>query len=331
MVKQENKTIKLFTSTEEEIIEKIVKQNHAFRKLNAVINFESLILPYRKLYSNTGAEGIDVIKGFKTLLIQFWEDYSDREMEKVLEENVAVKWFCGFSLLEETPDHSYFGKLRKRLGTENIADIFNGINEILRSKGLFGDVFKFIDASAIVTKTALWEERDQAIKDGEARLNNANVKDYAVDPDARWGAKSKNNIWYGYKRHHSVDMRHGLIDKIAVPPANVPDPRALKEICPKNAMVFTDKIYDQKSSYRILKANQCHSGIIMKKNNKVKNRDLDKWKTITRMPFEGNFSKLRKRAKFRSQVKVLFQCFSEAICHNLKKAILILPAPIPSS
>ena len=331
MVKQENKTIKLFTSTEEEIIEKIVKQDHAFRKLNAVINFESLILPYRKLYSNTGAEGIDVIKGFKTLLIQFWEDYSDREMEKVLEENVAVKWFCGFSLLEETPDHSYFGKLRKRLGTENIADIFNGINEILRSKGLFGDVFKFIDASAIVTKTALWEERDQAIKDGEARLNNANVKDYAVDPDARWGAKSKNNIWYGYKRHHSVDMRHGLIDKIAVTPANVPDPRALKEICPKNAMVFTDKIYDQKSSYRILKANQCHSGIIMKKNNKVKNRDLDKWKTITRMPFEGNFSKLRKRAKFRSQVKVLFQCFSEAICHNLKKAILILPAPIPSS
>lgn len=331
MVKQENKTIKLFTSTEEEIIEKIVKQDHAFRKLNAVINFESLILPYRKLYSNTGAEGIDVIKGFKTLLIQFWEDYSDREMEKVLEENVAVKWFCGFSLLEETPDHSYFGKLRKRLGTENIADIFNGVNEILRSKGLFGDVFKFIDASAIVTKTALWEERDQAIKDGEARLNNANVKDYAVDPDARWGAKSKNNIWYGYKRHHSVDMRHGLIDKIAVTPANVPDPRALKEICPKNAMVFTDKIYDQKSSYRILKANQCHSGIIMKKNNKVKNRDLDKWKTITRMPFEGNFSKLRKRAKFRSQVKVLFQCFSEAIYHNLKKAILILPAPIPSS
>ena len=96
-------------------------------------------------------------------------------------------------------------------------------------------------------------------------------------------------------------------------------------------MVFTDKIYDQKSSYQTLKANQCHSGIIMKKNNKIKNRDLDKWKTITRMPFEANFSKLRKRAKFRSQVKVLFQCFSEAICHNLKKAIVILPAPIPSS
>lgn len=166
MMKIENKGIKLFTSKEEEIIEKIVKEDHAFRKLNKIIDFDKLIFPYRKLYSDTGAEGINIVKRFKALLIQFWEDYSDREMEKVLEENVAVKWFCGFALLEKTPDHSYFGKLRKRLGTENIADIFNAVNQELRNKGMFGDVFKFIDASAIVTKTALWEERDKALKDG---------------------------------------------------------------------------------------------------------------------------------------------------------------------
>lgn len=326
MVNQENKTLKLFTSTEEEIIEKMVKEDHAFRKLGKIIDFEKLISPYRKLYSDTGAEGLDVVKGFKALLIQFWEDYSDREMEKVLEENVAVRWFCGFALLEKTPDHSYFGKLRKRLGTKNLADIFNKVNEELRSKGLFGDVFKFIDASSIVTKTALWEERDKAIANGEEKLNNRNVKDYAADKDARWGAKSKNNIWFGYKRHHNVDMRHGLIDKVAVTPANVPDPKALKNIIVKNTMNFMDKIYDQKKAYEILKANGCHSGIIMKNNNKLKNRDLDSWKSKTRMPFEGNFSKLRKRAKFRSQVKVLFQCFSEAIVHNLKKAVAILPA-----
>lgn len=199
MMKIETAGVKLFTSTEEEIIEKIVKEDHAFRKLSKAIDFKKIVYPYRKLYSNTGAKGINIVKGFKTLLIQFWEDYSDREMEKVLEENVAVKWFCGFSLLEKTPDHSYFGKLRKRIGTENIADIFNTVNQELRNKGLFGDVFKFIDASAIVTKTALWEERDRAIKDGEEKLNNANVKNYAADKDARWGAKSKTNIWFGFK------------------------------------------------------------------------------------------------------------------------------------
>jgi transposase len=168
----QNKTIKLVTTTEEEIMEKLIKDDHPFRKLNELIDFDELIYPYRALYSELGTTGIDVMKGFKALLVQFWEDYSDREMEKALQENVAIKWFCGFELLEATPDHSYFGKLRARLGTSNLADIFNGINDKLRDKGLFGDVFKFIDASTLITKTALWEERDRAIKNGAEKLNN---------------------------------------------------------------------------------------------------------------------------------------------------------------
>lgn len=328
MVKIEPKTIKMFTTTEEELIEKIVNKNHAFRKLSSVVDFETLISPYRELYSSIGAEGVDVIKGFKALLVQFWESYSDREMEKVLEENVAVKWFCGFGLTDKTPDHSYFGKLRKRLGTQNIADIFNSVNTILRSKGLFGDVFKFIDASSIVTKTALWEERDKAIANGEEKLNNSNVGKHAADKDARWGAKSKNSIWFGYKRHCSVDMRYGLIDKMAVTPANVPDQQMLKNICPTNAMVFMDKIYDTKKSNHILQINNCASGIIRKNNNKTKNKNLDSWRGKTRMPFESTFSKLNKRARYRGKAKVLFQCFAESIAYNLKKAVRILPNPI---
>ncbi len=257
MVKIQPKTIKMITTTEEEIFEKLVKSDNVFRKLNSLIDFEELVSPYRELYSDTGAQGIDIIKGFKSLLVQFWEDYSDREMEKAIEENMAIKWFCGFELLEETPDHSYFGKLRKRLGAKNIADIFNGVNELLRSKGLFGDVFKFIDASALITKTALWDERDKAIKAGEEKLNNQNVKNYTADKDARWGAKNKNNIWFGYKRHCNVDMRFGLIDKLCVTPANVLDFQVLKNICPKNCMVFSDKLYDVKGSYEILKMNNC--------------------------------------------------------------------------
>jgi len=320
-----DKTNKMFFGTEREVFDLLVKEDHVFRKLEEMIDFSELTDPLRKLYSEMGTTGIDIEKGFKSLLIQFWEDYSDREMENAVRENLAIRWFCGFGLAETTPDHTYFCKLRKRLGTKNIADAFNAVNETLRSKGLFGDVFRFIDASAIVSKTALWEERDRAIRNGEEKLNNANVKNYAADKDARWGAKSKTNIWYGFKRHHNVDMRHGLIDKLAVTPANVPDPKALKEIITKNTMTFMDKIYDQRNAYQTLKANNCHSGIIKKRNNKTKNKDLDSWKSKTRMPFEGNFSKLRKRAKFRSRVKVLMQCYFEAMAHNLKKAVSIPP------
>jgi IS5 family transposase len=325
MQQKQDQTSKMFFGTEQEVFDLVVRRDHAFRKLKNIIDFSEVVNPLRHLYSDIGDTGIDIEKGFKALLLQFWEDYSDREMENAVRENMAIRWFCGFGLSEATPDYSYFSKLRKRLGTKNIADTFNRVNEMLREKGLFGDVFKFIDASAIVSKTALWEERDKAIKNGEEKLNNQNVEKYAADKDARWGAKSKTNIWFGYKKHHNVDMRFGLIDKLAVTPANVLDWKALENIITKNAMPFMDKLYDCQKSYAVLKANYCHSGIIKKRNNKTKNKDLDRWKSGIRMPFEGNFSKLRKRAKFRGLAKVTAQCFMEAMAHNLKKAVTILP------
>lgn len=70
MMKIENAGVKLFTSAEEEIIEKIVKEDHAFRKLNKAIDFESIVFPYRKLYSDMGAEGIISRKLFPFSLIK---------------------------------------------------------------------------------------------------------------------------------------------------------------------------------------------------------------------------------------------------------------------
>lgn len=324
-----DKTEKMLLQTEAEIFTVIVPADHPFRKLNTLINFAELVAPISDCYSDLGTEGISIEKGFKALLIQFWEDYSDRQNEKALRENIAVRWFCGFGLTEETPDHSYFGKLRKRIGTARLAELFNTVNAILTSYGLFGNVFTFIDASTIITKTALWEERDQALKDGEAKLNNTNVSKYAADTDARWGAKSKNNLWFGYKLHESVDMRFGLVNKLAVTPANVLDFKTVKNICPSQGMVFTDKLYDCHEANFWIRAHNCSAATIRKNNNPNKNKDLDRWRSSIRMPFEGTFSKRRRRARYRGQMKVTFQYFFEAVVHNLKKALRHTPKLIP--
>lgn len=319
---------KISSEVEEQIFSSVIGSNHAYRKLNRLIDFEALAAPLKTLYSPLGQHGIPVVCGFKAMLLQFWEDYSDREMERAVCENLAIRWFCGFSLTDKTPDHSYFCKLRKRVGTKRLANIFNTINEQLRREGLFGNIFFFIDASAIVTKSALWEERDKAIKDGHDKLNNLIVKNYAADKDARWGAKSKKNIWFGYKRHSSVDMRYGLIAKTTITPANVPDFKVVNQICPGQGCLFMDKLYDTKGTDKAVKGNGCFPGTIRKNNNPNKNFDLDRWRSKIRMPFEGTFASLSKRAKYRGQTMVVFQNFAESICFNLKKAIQVLPARV---
>lgn len=320
-----DKNSKMLLLTEEEIFNKLVEKDDPYRRLNEYFDFTELALSLAKCYSELGAAGIAVEKGFRALLVQFWEDLSDRQMEKCLHNNVATRWFCGFSLMEDTPDHSYFGKLRKRIGPEKLAEIFQKVNEAMKKRNLFGEVFTFLDASSIVTKTALWEERDKAIARGEEQLNNANVANYAADKDARWGAKSKTNIWFGYKRHNAVDMRFGLISKVAVTPGNTPDFKAAKLVCPKQGMVFMDKGYDYEEADLAVKEQGATPAILRKINNKNKNRDLDSWRSKVRMPFESTFSKQSKRAKYHGRLKVTFQCLAEALVYNLKKAVKILP------
>lgn len=314
-----------FAAFEEELFASVIPPDHAYRKINKLINFQALVAPFAKLYSPFGQRGIPAEKGIRALMLQFWEDLSDREMEAAVRENFAIRWFCGFSLADKTPDHTYFCKLRKRVGTKRIADMFNFINGELQKQGLFGNIFYFLDASTIITKTALWEERDRAIKDGHDKLNNLVIKDYAADKQARWGAKSKKHIWFGYKRHTAVDMRYGLITKTTVTPANVLDYQVVAQICPPEGYLFMDKLYDTKKTEQTIRASGCSPGTIRKNNNPDKNYDLDRWRSQMRMPYEATFSKLPKRARYRGQTKVAFQNFGQAIAYNLKKAINNLP------
>lgn len=331
MQKLSEQTSQMLLCSQKEVFDILVPVGHPFRKLVEVVNLEQVVDPLRKLYSDLGTTGLDVEKGFRALLIQFWEDYSDRQMEQALRENVAVKFFCGFGLTEQTPVHTYFTKLRARLGARRLADAFNAVNTQLRDKGLYGDTFTFVDASSLITKTALWEERDRAIADGEEKLNNAVVGKYAADPDARWGAKGKNKIWFGYKRHASVDMRYGLIQKVCVTPANVLDYQVMNQICPVQGLVFMDKLYDTKQTDLVVRANGCTPATIRKNTNKLKNKNLDAFHSKLRMPFEGTFSKCSKRTRYRGRPKVLFQVLAESLVHNLKKAVKVLFLPQPTS
>ena len=171
------------------------------------------------------------------------EDLSDRELEKYLAENLAGKWFCWFKLTDKTPDHSIFSRARKKIWTKELSKIFEDLKNQLSNKGYMSEVFTFVDASHLVTKANLWEERDNWIKEWYEKMNNETLPKVANDKEAKIWSKWKNKFWYGYKKHASVDMQSWMINKIAITQANVTDAKWIKHVLPSSWAVYADKWY----------------------------------------------------------------------------------------
>jgi IS5 family transposase len=265
-------------------------KGHTLYKIQETVHLSALAYRLKDLEREIGRQGYGIDVGLKALFLQFFYDLSDRQLEERLRYDLGFKWFCGFTAFEKTPDHSYFGRFRERVGTKRIGKIFKAIVNKAKEKHLVRGVFHFVDATSIVTKHTTWAERDRAIKKGEEALNNGNVKKYSADPQARFGCKGKSKFWFGYKGHVGVDMGSGLIESAALTPANVSDQAGFKSICPRNGqMVFGDKSYCLKPAQIIMKARGAISAAILKHNMIGKNKDLDRWRSSVRAPFEGLF------------------------------------------
>ena len=237
-------------------LENLVPQAHPYRKFMKSIDFKPCLKTLSDLSNEgkVGANGFGIHQLFKALLLQFLEDNSDREHERFLQENNAAKWFCELSLNDKTPDHSTLCLARNRIGTKRISRIFNLIREQLKARGLMSEIFTFVDASHLISKANLWEERDKCHKQKIEKLNNETLPKVAHDKQARIGCKGTKKYWYGYKQHTSVDMQSGLINKVAVSPANETDAQGLGRVCPSQGAVYAGKGYCTAPASQTLKA-----------------------------------------------------------------------------
>lgn len=300
-------------------LDQLVPVDHPYRKLDELINFYQLSLPYHHLYSVKGRKAKGIEFGLRTLVLQFIEDLSDREMERYLTENLAGKWFCDLDLGEKGPDHSYFGDFRKVFGTKNLMQIFSQVRESLKGMGLVREVFTFVDASQLVSKLTTWDDRDKAIKAGLERFNNETAPKVAADKQARFGSKGKQKFWFGYKEHVSVDMQSGLINKVAATSAEKSDAEGLSHVCPKGGAVFGDKGYCIRPAQRTLKRKGCHDATIKKNNMLGKDFKKDGWLSAMRSPYERVFAHRNKRVRYRGVEKVQFQVGIRALVFNFKR------------
>ena len=71
---------------------------------------------------------------FRSSVIQYLNDFSDRQMEEATRYNLIIKWFIGIPVEDSSYDHSALGDFRDRLGEKRWKKLFFMILERKRSK-----------------------------------------------------------------------------------------------------------------------------------------------------------------------------------------------------
>lgn len=309
--------------TELVTLDSLVPLDHSYRKFKELWDFDFLNKDLNLLDSSKTYKGFGTYRLFMCLLLQFMEDLSDRELDQFMQGNVHGKWFCGFGLTEKTPNFRIFSKARKRIGTKKLSGIFNNLRNQLKSQGYMNEVFTFVDASHLISKASLWEERDEAIKQKYEKLNNEVLPKIAKDKQAKFGCKGGSKYWYGYKKHVSVDMQSGMINKVAITDASVIDSKGMKHITPDQGAIHGDKGYCDKNAKAAAAKKGLHLAAVKKNNMKGKNKDLDRFYTKIRSPYERVFSKTNHRVRYKGIAKNQFTAFMESIAFNLKRLVVL--------
>lgn len=305
-------------------VDQLVPTSHTYRKLKELLDFNSIAKSVKVPASKLGAHGFGKERLVICLILQFMEDLSDREFERFIAENNAGKWFCGFTLLEQTPDYTTICKFRNGIGTKQMGNLFNEVKCQMQAQNCCSEVFTFVDSTALISKLHLWKERDKAITAGYEKLNNEILPKVSIDPQAKIGAKSSHKFWYGFKKHVAVDTQSGMITKVAVTPANTTDADGARHVLPRDGAVLGDKGYV--GAIRDIVGRGLHPMIIKRNNMRDKNADLDRWISKLRSPYEGTFSKQNRRVRYRGIVKNQGAEFLYAIAYNFRRLLALSPA-----
>jgi IS5 family transposase len=120
-------------------------------------------------------------------------------------------------------------------------------------------------------------------------------------------------------------MQSGMINKVAITPANVTDAQEMKHVCPSQGAFYADKGYCLKPSKQAATCKGCHLAAIKKNNMQDKNADRDRWYSKIRAPYKRVFSGVSKRTRYKGIAKNQFTAFMEAICFNLKRILVLSP------
>ncbi|MNJ38584.1 Transposase DDE domain protein [compost metagenome] len=235
-------------------LEYMVDPDHLLRKVDAYIDFSfilDIVAPY--YCTNNGRPSLDPIVFFKMLLIGYlYNIRSERELERVVNDSFAFRWFLGLGLTRKAPDHSTFSWNRKNRfkGTNVFQEIFDRIVEQAITHRMVGGRLLITDSThmkanasnnryekqeVVISPNEYLKELDQAVDEDRVNhgkkpfdrekevLETKTIKVSLTDPESGYLQRDGKPEGFHYLNHCTVDHKFNIITDCCVTAGNVND------------------------------------------------------------------------------------------------------------
>jgi transposase len=131
-------------------IMELIGEDHLLVRLDKALDLDWIREATRGYYSHTGRPSVDPVALVKMLLIGYLYGIpSERRLAEEVRLNIAYRWFSGYNLDEETPNHSVFSKARARFGRELFLLVFKDVLSRCAEAGLLKGDALLVDCTII--------------------------------------------------------------------------------------------------------------------------------------------------------------------------------------
>lgn len=190
-------------------LEEFVPADHRLRKLNRVLDLSFIHDTVRDRYcQDNGCPSIDPEVVLRLFLLQAIAGIrSIRELMNEVHVNLAYRWFIGYRVDEELPDHSTLSRALDRFGDAVFNDLFRRSVAQCQGSGLVEGKVLYLDATMIRA---------------DLNANRVGPPD-SPNPDARFGRGPGGRKIPGYKQQTVVDGKARVVVAVSVLPGNAHD------------------------------------------------------------------------------------------------------------
>jgi len=261
--KQNRDAITLF---EADLYARMIRPDNILRRINERADFSWIREAVEGLYcEDNGRPSIDPETALRLMIagaaLGIKEDRALMEEARV---NVAIRWFCGYGLYDELPDHSSLTRIRQRWSTEVFQEVFRRAREECKKAGMVDGRTIHIDATLIranVSWSSMYEvaepDEERVEEEGslevktesapasnkpsggrkkvqkekkQCRKKQRRKKRSRTDPDATLSTSKHNSPMEPcYKQHMAVDSKAGVIVDVFVTTGEANEGKQLPE------------------------------------------------------------------------------------------------------